>query len=324
MKNKRVVNIANKNIDELLKLSSLVQIEPPGYLRQRILNKINKLGNKKYSVFNQLIEDIKLFFYRKKTPTLVFSLSLIIILFLSISVIAFLENRGRLNPYNVELATNTGTTEELNNPLTKPIPIQILSEDNFSTNKEVSLSINGNNVVNPKSKLELNNNYNVIKVNSGSVHIEIEKYGSIIAHENSSFTLDTLYNIENEKSDIYITLEKGELDFIPIIKDFLNCNYYVETPSAIVNVVGTIFNVEVFENDNTIIIVKEGNLLISSNIKWGSKISDEEIKVINNYVNKPVLLTAGNTEIFTMEDVIDWSEYINRNYKKLISKYNIK
>ncbi len=311
MKGKNEINITNEYIDDLFSNYGKVVIEPPTYLKTRIMNAIE--NSKKINPVITLMESIKETIIRQRV-VIAFSLSMFVIILFS--VIAINNGIFKQNTINfAETNNNANIISEKNSILANIYAVSdLLSDEN---NKEIVFSIDGEKILGSiESGLlkKVDGTYKSIFVEKGNIKLEIDGFGYIIAYEGSNFKIDKSA-VDLNKS-IYFTINGGDVDFYSNSKE-----YIIETPSVTMNVDNAEFNVSVFDNFDTIVTVKKGQVAVFNNIQWNSIITEQEIKIINEYINRPVILNAGKTDLFVMSDVIDYSKYVNSSYKRLINYY---
>ncbi len=318
------INMNNDNLENLLETYRKKSWkEPPLYLKRKVMNRIEEEEVKREHIFNRIIANIKDFLFENKTQVLSFALSMLVLLVFTTGILLnyINVNSNMIGNNNINmLMENIEHIDNSNDNIQNAIPIKIYSVE--ETSESAKISVNGEDVPNIESNLlmELNNNYNHVKVNNGAINLQIEGAGYIKAHEGTVFKID-VYQRENTMKDIYIIIDKGEIELHYIKTEGIQYEYYIEGPSAIIEMKEeAVVNVSVLDED-TIINVKKGSVNTFNNIRWNSEITNDELNLINQYVNLPENLDEDNSKIYIIDDVIEYSEYINQNYKRLIRQY---
>jgi len=325
MRSENKINMDIGHINQLIdEYSNEMQKDPPAYLKRKVMNRIEEEEAKQEHFFSRIISNIKYFLEENHTQALSFALSMMVLIIFSVGVLLNYVNEKEKSINNQELNLfmssniDSETIDDSSNDNAIPIKIYSAQENQDNT----TISINGEQLPSNESNLlmELNNNYNHVKVNNGAISLQIENAGNITAYEGTIFKID-VYQREETLKDIYIIIEKGEMDINFIKGGEFEYEYYVEAPSAIINLnEESSVNVSVLDQD-TIINVKSGIIGTFNNIRWNPEMTNEEMRLINKYVNTPEELKEGQTKIYVMEDVAEYSQYINQNYKRLIRQY---
>ncbi len=326
MKRDNLNAIKERDIDLLLDSYSKVKVEVPTFLKDKVMNRIEEHEQNRYSLLNNIMTTIQEFFVENRKPVIVLSLSLIVIILLSVgTVTTLLSNKTETNSNGIHMAN--GDIPKSDSMMSAKIYAAedlYKSDELASSEGTASISVNGKVFQSPIGDLltQINSSNAIkIKVIKEAVKIETGEGSYIIAYEGTSLKLEK--NINSVQPQIHCYLGEGEIDAV-YDKAQSRLNYYIETPSTKVEpTFGSEFNLSVFENKDSVLMVKNGKVNAFSNIKWNPEMTKKEKALLNKYVNTPNNLQKDDIDVFVMKDVISHSKYINSNYKRIIDKYII-
>lgn len=324
MKRDNLNTINERDIDLLLDSYSKIEIQVPASLQNKVMNRIERLEQKETNYLDNIINSIQKLFRSYRTPALAFSLSLIIILLLSIGTVTTVLLTKSKSKSNINM-TQTINPENEQSITAK---VSVVKNTYGNDNEEASILVNGKafkgEIDELLTRIESKDTIK-IEVKKGAVKIEIDKGNHMIAYEDSVLKLSRYINDAVFGISIHCYLKQGEIDITYNKKTASqDVAYHIETPSAkVMPGNNSEFNLSVFENKDSVLWVKQGEIKTYSNLKWNTEMTNNDKTLLNKYVNIPTLLQEGDSDIFVMKDVINHSKYINDHYKRIIDKYII-
>lgn len=303
--------MTDKKLNELFDRYKNYTVEPPKHLKYQIRDRISRQETTKQSHFEKFTHFIRNFFsYQKNIKALAVSLSLIVVMFFTVITI---YNNSTFN------TKDNFTMAEHHNEATSYSESSNMFEIKLHTvnKKDSEIIFNTQNWnITPEGKIISVGEFNVIETLDNPITFEVEKFGKIKMSEN------TFLMFELKKETLDIKLNKGKIDILG--KNYINSGlkYIVETPSSIIKTgEGDNITVTVFDNKDSIVIVNKGTAEAESNIIWNSEIKNPQKTMLSAYIKDTYTLKESDRELFVMKDIIDYSNYVNENYQRLLTRY---